>query len=97
MATATVISPQSVDRGSALNGVAFTLTPHIEPETLDTLSLVDLDAKLQHSYEQSLAGEGRAYRDVFDELDRIDKARMRVYILNVIYNRRDQLSALSEI
>ncbi|MBQ9565740.1 MAG: hypothetical protein IJU98_09155 [Synergistaceae bacterium] len=69
MATATVISPQRIDKGSVLDNVAFTLAPHIEPETLDTLSSVDLDAKLQHSYEQSLAGEGRAYRDVFDELE----------------------------
>ena len=39
------------------------------PETLDALSQTELDAKLQHSYEQSLAGEGRPYREVFDELE----------------------------
>ena len=30
----------------------------------------ELNAKLQHSYEQSLAGQGRPYEEVFDELER---------------------------
>ena len=30
----------------------------------------ELNAKLQHSYEQSLAGEGRPFEEVFDDLER---------------------------
>jgi hypothetical protein len=30
----------------------------------------ELDRKLQSSYEQSLAGEGRPFNEVFDELER---------------------------
>ena len=54
----------------AYKGLPFALTLPGEPETLDTLSQVALDAKLQHSYEQSLAEEGRPYHEVFDELER---------------------------
>jgi len=52
------------------NGIPFSLTLSREPATLDTLSGKALSAKLQHSYEQSLAGEGRPYSEVFDELER---------------------------
>ena len=55
---------------TALNEAPFTFALPLEPETLDTLSLSDLDMKLQRSYDQSLAGEGRSYREVFDELER---------------------------
>lgn len=51
-------------------GIPFSITMPAEPETLDTLSSDKLDAKLQHSYEQSVAGDGRPYNDVFDELER---------------------------
>ncbi len=54
----------------AHRGIPFALTLPVEPATLDTLSQAELDAKLQHSYEQSLAGEGRPYHEVFDELER---------------------------
>ncbi len=54
----------------AYKGLPFALTLPNEPETLDTLSQVALDARLQHSYEQSLAEEGHPYREVFDELER---------------------------
>ena len=30
----------------------------------------ELNAKLQHSYEQSLAGEGRPFAEVFNEIER---------------------------
>ena len=30
----------------------------------------EFDAKLQHSYDQSLNGEGRPFEAVFDELER---------------------------
>ena len=54
----------------ALNDALFTFALPFEPETLDTLSLSDLDVKLQRSYDQSLAGEGRPYCEVLDELER---------------------------
>lgn len=34
------------------------------------MSDAELDAKLQHSYAQSVAGEGRKLGDVFDDLER---------------------------
>lgn len=52
------------------NGIPFSLTIPCEPPTIDTLSETELNAKLQHSYDQSLAGEGRPYTEVFDELER---------------------------
>jgi hypothetical protein len=42
------------------------MTIPAEPETLDEMT----DAKLRHSYEQSLAGEGRPFEEVFDEPER---------------------------
>ena len=51
-------------------GVPFSLTIPSEPRTMDTLATAELDAKLQHSYNQSLAGQGRPMSDVFDELER---------------------------
>lgn len=41
-----------------------------EPKTLDTLTAAELNAKLEHSCNQSLADEGRPLDDVFDELRR---------------------------
>ena len=52
------------------HGVPFSLTIPQEPRTLDTMSDAELNTKLQHSYEQSLAGEGVLYNEVFDELER---------------------------
>jgi addiction module RelB/DinJ family antitoxin len=52
------------------HGVPFSLTIPKEPRTLDTMSDAELNTKLQHSYEQSLAGEGMPYNEVFDELER---------------------------
>ena len=52
------------------HGVPFALTLPAEPRTLDTLTAAELDAKLQRSYDQSLAGQGRPMGDVFDELER---------------------------
>lgn len=52
------------------HGVPFSLTIPQEPRTLDTMSDAELNTKLQHSYEQSLAGEGVPYNEVFDELER---------------------------
>ena len=51
-------------------GVPFSLTILKAPRTLDSMSNAELDVKLQHSYEQSLAGEGKPFAQVFDELER---------------------------
>ena len=51
------------------NGVPFSMTIPRQPKTLDSMSSAELNAKLQHSYEQSAAGAGRAYEEVFDELE----------------------------
>ena len=51
-------------------GVPFTLTVPQEPKTLDAMTAEELDAKLQHSYAQSLSGQGSSFEKVFDELER---------------------------
>ena len=51
-------------------GIPFSLTIPSEPRTLDDMSVAELDAKLQHSYDQALAGEGRPMETVFNELER---------------------------
>lgn len=51
-------------------GIPFEMTIPAEPNTLDTMTAAELDAKLRHSYDQSLAGEGRPFEEVFDELER---------------------------
>jgi len=40
------------------------------PETGDILTHAELNAKLQHSYEQSLEGKGRPFEEVFDDLEK---------------------------
>lgn len=42
-----------------------------EPETADSMSDAERNAKLKHSYAQSLRGEGRPYAEVFDEIESI--------------------------
>ena len=39
-------------------------------ETGDILTHAELNAKLQHSYEQSLEGKGRPFEEVFDDLEK---------------------------
>ena len=51
-------------------GVPFPLTVPSEPKTIDSMTKAELDAKLRHSYDQSLAGDGRPFDEVFDELER---------------------------
>ena len=51
-------------------GVPFSLIVPAEPKTLDNMTKAELDAKLQHSYDQSLKEEGRPFDAVFDELER---------------------------
>lgn len=52
------------------HGVPFSLTIPTEPRTVDAMSDAELDAKLQYSYAQAIAGEGRPMSDVFDDLER---------------------------
>ena len=52
------------------HGVPFSLTIPSEPRTIDVMTNVELEKKLQHSYAQSLAGEGRSMNEVFDDLER---------------------------
>ena len=46
------------------------LTIPTEPATMDALTKAELDRKLQHSYEQSLNGQGVSANQFFDELER---------------------------
>ncbi|MBO4473279.1 MAG: type II toxin-antitoxin system RelB/DinJ family antitoxin [Clostridiales bacterium] len=50
-------------------GIPFSLTIPSEPRTLDSMTEEELNAKLQHSYEQSLGGQGRPFKEVFDEIE----------------------------
>ena len=52
------------------HGVPFSLMIPSEPRTIDAMSDAELDAKLEHSYAQSLVGEGRSMNEVFDDLER---------------------------
>ena len=52
------------------HGIPFSLKIPSEPRTIDTMSDAELDAKLQQSYVQSIAGEGRSMNEVFDDLER---------------------------
>lgn len=52
------------------HGIPFSLTVPQSPKTLDMLSEEELSEKLEHSYQQSLRGEGRPLNEVFDELER---------------------------
>ncbi len=52
------------------HSVPFPLTIPTEPKTFDSMSDEELNARLEHSYKQALAGEGRPYNEVFNELER---------------------------
>ena len=52
------------------HGVPFPLMLPSEPKTLDSMTNEQINIKLQHSYEQSLLGEGRPANEVFDEVER---------------------------
>lgn len=52
------------------HGVPFDLTVPAELVTIDSLSQAELNQKLQHSYEQTLRGEGVSAAQFFDELER---------------------------
>ena len=52
------------------HGVPFELTVPAAPATMDILTKEELDRKLQHSYDQSLNGQGVSANHFFDELER---------------------------
>lgn len=52
------------------HGIPFSLTIPETPQAADEFTDAELNAKLQHSYEQSLVGEGRPMNEVFDDLER---------------------------
>ena len=54
----------------ARNGVPFSITLPTKPRSLDELTQSELDAKLQHSYEQALTRQGKPMNEVFDEIER---------------------------
>lgn len=41
-----------------------------QPQTLDTMTDPELNAKLEHSYEQAATGIGRPLWEVFDDLEK---------------------------
>ena len=51
-------------------GIPFSLSLPQTPKTLEDMSAEELNAKLQHSYDQSLSGEGRSFEDVFYDLEK---------------------------
>jgi addiction module RelB/DinJ family antitoxin len=52
------------------HGLPFELTVPVEPVTLDSMSKEEFDKMMQHSYEQSLAGQGVPASEFFDKLER---------------------------
>lgn len=50
--------------------VPFSLTLPEKFKTADEMTADELNAKLAHSYLQSLSGQGRDYNSVFDELEK---------------------------
>ena len=51
-------------------GLPYSLTLPRELRIADSMSAAETDVMLSHSYEQSLAGEGKPIDEVFDELER---------------------------
>lgn len=51
-------------------GVPFSLTIPTAPKAANELTDAELDEMLEHSYQQSLAGEGRPIAEVFEDLER---------------------------
>ena len=51
-------------------GIPFSLSLSQGPKPLSEMSAEELNAKLEHSYAQSLAGQGRPFSEVLDDLER---------------------------
>lgn len=50
-------------------GIPFPLTVPSEPKAYDEFTQSEFDRKLEHSYKQSIYGEGRTVADVFNDLE----------------------------
>lgn len=57
-------------KDSTVKSLPVSITLPEVPQTEDNLTDAELYAKLQHSYEQSLAEKGRPFNDVFDDLEK---------------------------
>ena len=53
----------------ARNGVPFSLTLPTTPMSLEEMSKSELDIKLQHSYKQARARQGKPVNEVFDAIE----------------------------
>ena len=51
-------------------GIPFSLTVPQQPKTLDMMYEEELNEKLEHSYQQSLRGDGKPRDEVFDEFEK---------------------------
>ena len=51
-------------------GVPFSLTLNRTPATLEGMTKAQLNAKLEHSYQQAVTRQGRPLNDVFTDLER---------------------------
>ena len=51
-------------------GIPFPLSLPQPPKTMEEMTEDELNEKLQRGYEQALAGQGRPYKEVFEELRR---------------------------
>ena len=51
-------------------GIPFPLTLSKMPSTLEGMTKADLDARLEHSYQQAIARQGRPLNDVFADLEK---------------------------
>ncbi len=54
----------------ARNGIPFSLTLPVQPKSLEEMSKSELDAKIEHSYNQALARQGKPMNEVFEEIER---------------------------
>ena len=51
-------------------GIPFSMTVPPIPKALDAMTAEEFNDNLRHSYERSLAGQGRPFEEVFDALER---------------------------
>jgi hypothetical protein len=51
-------------------GLPFPIEDPRRPKALEEMSKEEFDEKLMKSYKQALAGEGRHFDEVFDELEK---------------------------
>ena len=78
----------------ALNPNAIRYT---EPKALDSMSVEELNAKLQHSYEQSIAGVGEPALDTLTEIEeKLLQADAEAASTDVRYSSQEVFDRLAE-